>query len=151
MSEDDKPFPDKVLEEIKEEKKKDLTFSEQLEKDLTPTDLLSSIFQTPEQDKDKVLETLFEHPDVRKVADITPSEIIDMSVLLTFEKEMDSPLIKYFCETRLVLSFSKDRQSRAEVVEIYKANMYGEMDENQPRREGMWSRFRNRFSGGLQQ
>jgi len=150
MNEEKKTFPEKVLDEIKEEKKKDVTFSEQLEKDLTPTDLVSSIFQTPEQDKDKILETLFEHPDLRKVSDITSSEIIDMSVLLTFEKEMDSPLIKYFCDTRLALSFSKDRQSRSEIVEIYKANMYSEMEENQPRREGMWGRLRNRFSGGLQ-
>lgn len=150
MSKKEKRFEDKVLDKVKEETKDNLTFSEQLEKDLTPTDLFNSVFQTPEQDKDKILETLFEHPDLRKIADITPSEIIDMGVLLTFEKEMDSPLIKYFCETRLALSLSKDRKSREEIVEIYKTNMFSEMGENMPQREGMFSRFRNRFSGGLQ-
>lgn len=150
MSNEEKKFEEKVMNEVKEKTQNNVTFSEQLTKDLTPTDLFSSIFQTPEQDKDKILETLFEHPDLRKISDITPSEIIDMGVLLTFEKEMDSPLIKYFCETRLALSLSKDRKSREEIVEIYKTNIYGEMAENMPQREGMFSRFKNRFSGGLQ-
>lgn len=151
MKKPTKEFEEKVLEEVKEDTKDNLTFSEQLKQDLTPTDLFSSIFQTPEQDKDKILETLFEHPDLRKIADVTHSELIDMSVLLTFEKEMDSPLIKYFCDTRLALSFSKDRKSREEIVEIYKTNMYSEMGEGGiPQKEGMFSRFRNRFSGGLQ-
>lgn len=150
MCEENKKYENKILDKVKEDTKDNLTFSEQLEKDLTPTDLFSSIFQTPEKDKDKVLETLFEHPDPRKISDITHSELIDMSVLLTFEKEMDSPLIKYFCDTRLVLSFSKDRKSREEVVEIYKTNMYAEMGEDMPQRPNVFNRLKNRFSGGLQ-
>jgi hypothetical protein len=145
-----KKFEEKVFDEVKKDSKDNLTFSEQLEKDLTPTDLFSSIFQTPEKDKDKILETLFEHPDLRKIAEVSHSELIDMSVLLTFEKEMDSPLIKYFCDTRLALSFSLARKSREEIVEIYKTNIFSEMGENMPQKEGMFSRFRNRFSGGLQ-
>jgi hypothetical protein len=148
----EKKFEEKILDEVKEKTKDNVSFSEQLTKDLTPTDLFGSIFQTPDQEKDKILETLFEHPDLRKVADISHSELIDMTVLLTFEKEMDSPLIEYFCETRLALSFSKDRKSREEIVEIYKTNIYGEMmgEGGMPQKQGMFSRFKNRFSGGLQ-
>ena len=144
-----KPFEEKVKDKVMKDKEPELSFDEQLNEDLSPTDLVGSIFQSQDQEKDKILETLFEHPDLRKVSDISYAEIVDMSVLLTFEKEMNSPLIKYFCDTRLALSFSKDRKSREEIVEIYKTNVFGDMGEL-PQKEGMFSRMKNRFSGGLQ-
>lgn len=119
------------------------------EDEKSPLDMFSNMFSPPEdkEDKDKIIEILFEHKDLRKIADITPNEIIDMTVLSTFAKDMNVPLIDYFLESKLALSLSKNRKSREEIVEIYKTQTYGEMGGMFPdvEQQSRFSRLKERF------
>lgn len=117
-------FNQEIIDKMQQEKEK-----EEEEKEVNVAELFSGFFQKdPEtQEKDKIIEILFEHKDLRKISDVSRDEITDITVLLTFAKDVDTPLINFFCETRLALSLSKDRKSREEVVEIYKTNMMSEM------------------------
>lgn len=142
MSEYAKKIQDKVLKKDKKTKEKE----EQETTEPTPVNpitLLSSLLSPEEEkeDKDKVLSILFEHPDLRMISDITQNELIDLTVLLTFANDMKVPLINFFCSTRLALSFSKNRKSREEVVELYKAQTYAEMGMFQSPENGRLSRW----------
>ena len=102
-------------------------FDEQIKDDLSPIDLISQVMiPEAEREKDKIIEILFEHPDLRKIADISHDDLINISVLLTFAEHVKTPLINHFCDTILALSLSKDRKSREEVVEIYKTQMFSD-------------------------
>jgi len=145
MSDYAKKIQDKLLKKDKGEQEK-----EQIEETkVSPIALLSSLLSPEEQkdDKDKVLSILFEYGDLRKISDITPNELIDLTVLLTFAKDMKVPLINFFCNTRLALSLSKNRKSREEVVELYKAQTFAEMG-MYPNAEGSSSRW-EKFKGRL--
>lgn len=142
LSKRKKEIDEKIQEEMKETKEKK-----------EPLDILGKLFEkdTDEEDKDKVLEILFEHPDIRKITDISHNEIIDLCVLLTFSHAMKElttlkrTLIDDFCDNRLVLALSKARKSREEIVEIYKTSTFGEMGmfpEQQTNRR--FGRFRDR-------
>jgi len=140
-----KEFEEKLKSQIKETKE----FEEQVTDDIQPVDIIDSIFsQEREHDKDKIIEILFEHPDLRKIADISHDDLINITVLFTFAEHVKTPLITQFCEHYLALSLSKDRKSREEIVEIYKTQIYGDMGEGgfseaQPSR---FQRFRDRLS-----
>jgi len=131
-----------TMEKIEDEKKEKL-------KDVSPIELFNAIFEQEESEseKDKIIEILFNHKDLRKIADISHNELVDITVLLTFAKDLNVPLINYFCNTRLALSLSKDRKSRQEVVEIYKTQMYSESGLFPPiEQSSRWGRMKQRFS-----
>lgn len=144
-------YADKIKQKVID---KDIQMSEQRqpedEPELDPMSMLSGLM-SPDEEKggqDEVIKLLFEHPDIRKITDITPNELVDLTVLKTFAKNMEVPLIDYFVETRLTLALSKNRKSREEVVEIYKTQTYGDMgmmgEEGQPSR---FQRMKDRFMG----
>ena len=116
---------EKIDEKVKKDMKKDKSIDQEILKDFNPADLIEGLFSSDEvtAEKDKIIEILFEHKDIRKISDVTEKNMINISVLLTFAKEVDVPLVTYFCDTLLALALSKDRQSRKEVVEIYKTHM----------------------------
>lgn len=124
MSERKKEIDEKIKEEMEEIKQ---------DKSLELMDIFKDVVQpedTPE--KDKIIEILFEHDDIRKITDISYNQMIDTTVLLTFaqamkDKKIDASLIETFAENFLNLALSKGRKSREEIVEIYKTDVIGDM------------------------
>jgi len=141
-------YADKIKQKVLE---KDIQNSEQSpepeDEGADPMSMLSGLM-SPDEEKDgqdEVIKLLFEHPDIRKITDITPNELVDLTVLKTFAKNMDVPLIDYFVETRLTLALSKNRKSREEVVEIYKTQTYGDMGMMGEETPSRLQRMRDRF------
>lgn len=134
---------------IKSQLEQDETIDKELLKDFSPTQLVNSLMGSDVEpsEKDKIIEILFEHKDIRKIADITEKNMINISVLFTFANEVDVPLVSYFCDTLLALSLSKDRQSRKEVVEIYKSHMNEQsLFLNTPEKTSRFGRIRDKLS-----
>lgn len=143
----------KKIEKIILDEDKNKEDGEKKEEELNPATLISSLLSPKEEEADKpdkVIAILFEHPDLRKISDITPNELIDITVLATFAQDMKVPLIDYFLETRLALALSKNRKSREEIVEIYKTQTFAEMGMF-PTMDGgggtpsRWERLKGRF------
>ena len=140
---------EKLDEKVKEDMKKDNSVDKELLKDFAPSELIEKLLVSDEEltEKDKIIEILFEHPDIRKISDVTDKNLINVAVLLTFAKEVDVSLVNYFCDAYLTLSLSKDRQSRKEVVEIYKTHMTNpELMLNIPDKQSRFSRMKDRLS-----
>jgi len=136
-------------EKIEKQLKNDETVNKELLKDFSPSELIEQILVSDEEttEKDKIIEILFEHPDIRKISDVSDKNLINITVLLTFAKEVDVPLVDYFCDALLTLSLSKDRESRKEVVEIYKTHMMNqELMLNIPDKQSRFSRMRDKLS-----
>jgi len=136
-------FNKEVVEEYQEKENEKI-------KDISPADLLNNLFTQKSEElpeKDKVIEILFEHKDLRKVADITKNQMIDVAVLTTIADALDVDAINYFCDSFLALSFSKERKSRQEIVEIYKTSIFqdGFMDYDELPR-GRFSKLRDKFN-----
>lgn len=138
---------EKVNKEIKKEFLEKTGKTEEEKKtleDYDPLKLFDNLISKPDvsQEKDKIIDILFNNEDLRKISDVTPNELKDIVVLLTFAKHIKTPLINYFADCFLALSLSKDRQSRKEVVEIYKNDIYNQlgimpsMSEETPSRMG---------------
>ena len=116
-----KEYSKKIFRKTKEN---DIEEPQQEEQELNFVDLFQTTFQedSDKHEKDKIIEILFEHDDLRKIADISSNQLKDIAVLLTYSDAVDTPIVKKFCNHFLSLSLSKDRKSRQEVVEIYKPN-----------------------------
>jgi len=140
---------EKIDEKTKEDMKKDSSINKEILKDFNPADLIEGLFSSDEvtAEKDKIIEILFEHEDIRKISDVTDKDLINIVVLLTFAKEVNVPLVTYFCDSLLTLSLSKDRKSREEIVEIYKTHMMGqELFLNTPEHQSRFSKLKDRLS-----
>jgi len=133
---------------IKEELKKSDELPEEIKKDFDPIAVLDNLFQPQdEKEKDKIIEILFEHEDLRKISDISHNQLVDIVALKTFSDYIQSPLIKKFCEHYLALSLSKGRKSREEVVEIYRTNMMSELGYPFiPEKQSRFQRLRERLN-----
>ena len=139
----------KLDEKIQQQMEQDKTVNKELLKDFSPTSMLNNLMASDieETEKDKIIQILFEHKDIRKIADISEKNMINISVLLTFAKEVDVPLVDYFCDTYLSVSLSKDRQSRKEVVEIYKTHMMEQsLFLNTPEQKSRFGRMKDKLS-----
>jgi len=140
---------EKFDEKVNEDMEKDNSVDKELLKDFSPSALIEQLLVSDDEatEKDKIIEILFEHPDIRKISDVTDKNLINVAVLLTFAKEVNVPLVDYFCDAYLTLSLSKDRESRKEVVEIYKTHMANqELMLNIPDKQSRFSRMRDRLS-----
>lgn len=136
-------------EKIKQNMEKDKAIDKEIMKDFNPADLLEGLFTSDETtaEKDKIIEILFEHDDIRKISDVTDKDLINVTVLLTFAKEVNVPLVNYFCDALLTLSLSRDRKSREEIVEIYKTHMMSqELLLTAPDKQSRFSRMKDRLS-----
>ena len=140
---------EKIDEKVKKDMKKDKSIDQEILKDFNPADLIEGLFSSDEvtAEKDKIIEILFEHEDIRKISDVSEKDLINVTVLLTFAKEVNVPLVTYFCESLLTLALSKDRKSREEIVEIYKTHMMSqELFLNTPEKQSRMSRIKDRLS-----
>ena len=142
-------YTEKIKKEIQEEQDLDVT-----------GELFENLFvdRDEEEEKDRGLDILFNSEDIRKVSDIEANNVKDVTVMLTLADYLDkvdveSSLLRNFCDHFLVLNLSKDRKSRIEIVDIYKTTILGENMqmlgsygyEEQP---NFFSRMRQKFSGG---
>lgn len=135
-------------EKIKKQLENDKLVDKEILETFNPLDMVKGVFSSDETaEKDKIIEILFEHKDIRKIADITEKDLLNITVLLTFANEVNSPLIIFFSEALLTLSLSKDRASRKEIVEIYKSHMMEQgLFLNYPENKSRFGRLKDKIS-----
>jgi len=138
-----KTFPDAKIEELEDEEE---------EEDFNK-DIFKGMFENEaEHDAiDRGLDILFNDEDKRKISDIESNRVIDITALLTFNNYIDTPLIKSFCDDYLTLRLSTDRKSRAEIVDIYKTNILGDLAGTMPfeqEQPSLINRVRQKFRLG---